>query len=44
VLLGDSGFALTVEYRFHHLSNASIYSPNAGINTHVFSLGASMFF
>ncbi len=36
--------AITFEYRFLHLSNASIASPNLGVNSSVFSLGMSWFF
>lgn len=38
------GLALTFEYRFHHISSAFIYEPNYGINSSVFSVGASLFF
>jgi len=36
--------ALTLRYRFLHLSNAGIDFPNAGVNTQVFSLGVTWFF
>ena len=31
-------------YRFRHLSNASIKSPNRGINSHIFLLDFSIFY
>ena len=37
-------FALTGGYRFRHLSNAGIDSPNRGINHHFALLGVSYFF
>jgi lipid A 3-O-deacylase len=36
--------ALTFQYRFVHLSNAGIKSPNFGVNTSMFCLGLSWFF
>ena len=35
---------LTLEYRFRHLSNAAIKSPNGGVNTNFFLVGISMRF
>ena len=35
--------ALTGEWRFHHISNASIHDKNAGINSSVFMLGVTFF-
>ena len=37
----DNGTALNFNYRFWHLSNSNIKSPNIGLNAHVFSLGFS---
>jgi len=36
--------ALSVEYRFRHLSNASIRKPNGGINNHIGTVGYTLFF
>ena len=36
--------ALTLQYRFIHLSNAGIQFPNLGVNTSTFLLGVSWFF
>lgn len=36
--------ALTFEYRFRHLSNASIKQPNSGIDTHYALMGISRLF
>lgn len=36
--------AITFQYRYFHLSNAGIKSPNAGVNTSMFYLGMSWFF
>jgi opacity protein-like surface antigen len=36
-----NGSAINFNYRFWHLSNSNIKSPNVGINSHVFSLGYS---
>jgi len=36
--------ALSLEYRFRHMSNAGIRSPNGGINTHFGAVGYSHFF
>ncbi|MBN1508238.1 MAG: acyloxyacyl hydrolase [Sedimentisphaerales bacterium] len=36
--------ALTLEYRFIHISNADIETPNAGVNTHFISIGLSRYF
>jgi lipid A 3-O-deacylase len=36
--------AVTAGYRFHHLSNADIESPNRGINANTAILGMSFFF
>lgn len=36
--------ALGFEYRYRHLSNASIKSPNSGIDAHLFLTGVSFFF
>ena len=35
--------ALTGEWRFHHISNASIHDRNAGINSSLFTLGLTFF-
>jgi hypothetical protein len=35
--------ALTGEWRFHHISNASIHERNAGINSSLFMLGLTLF-
>jgi lipid A 3-O-deacylase len=35
--------ALTGEWRFHHISNASIHDKNAGINSSLFMLGVTYF-
>jgi lipid A 3-O-deacylase len=35
--------ALTGEWRFHHISNASIHDRNAGINSSLFMLGITFF-
>ena len=35
--------ALTGEWRFHHISNASIHDKNAGINSSLFMLGLTFF-
>jgi lipid A 3-O-deacylase len=35
--------ALTGEWRFHHISNASIHDRNAGINSSLFMLGVTYF-
>ncbi len=35
----EHGTALNFNYRFWHLSNSNIKSPNIGINAHIFSLG-----
>ncbi len=36
--------AIEAAYRFRHVSNASIESPNQGINSHIFILGFSLFY
>jgi lipid A 3-O-deacylase len=36
--------AFTVQYRFMHLSNAGLRSPNQGVNAHAVFVGASWFF
>lgn len=36
--------ALTLQYRFLHISNASIQDPDHGVNTSVFYVGVSRFF
>ncbi len=36
--------ALSFEYRYRHLSNASIKSPNSGIDANLFLCGVSFFF
>jgi lipid A 3-O-deacylase len=36
--------ALTLQYRWFHLSNAGIRSPNSGLNTHLFFAGMSWLF
>lgn len=38
-----SNKALTLQYRFLHLSNAGIDSPNLGVNTSLFTIGISCF-
>jgi len=37
----SNGTALNFNYRFWHLSNSNIKSPNIGINAHIFSFGVS---
>jgi len=37
----DNGSAINFNYRFWHLSNSNVKSPNVSINAHVFSLGYS---
>ncbi len=37
-------FGLSAEYRFHHISNANTRHPNAGINSHLFLIGATVHF
>ena len=39
----SQGSALTGEWRFHHISNASIHDRNAGINSSLFMLGLTFF-
>ncbi|HTD87219.1 MAG TPA: acyloxyacyl hydrolase [Candidatus Binatia bacterium] len=36
--------AITVEYRFMHISNAGISQPNRGVNANIFSIGLTRFF
>ena len=36
-----NGISLNIHYRFWHLSNANVKSPNIGINAHIISLGFS---
>lgn len=36
--------ALTVEYRYRHLSNASVKSPNSGIDADIYLTGIAIFF
>ncbi len=36
--------AVNVGYRFRHMSNAGLKSPNGGINTHFGTIGYSVFF
>lgn len=36
--------ALSLEYRFRHISNAHTQEPNAGIESHIGAIGYSMFF
>jgi hypothetical protein len=36
--------ALTVEYRYIHISNADIDTPNAGVNVNFFTVGLSQYF
>jgi len=36
--------ALSIGYRFRHLSNAGLASPNGGINTHFVTLGLNFLF
>jgi len=38
------GASLDLEWRYHHISNASTHPPNRGINTNLLTLGASIFF
>ncbi|HKQ39067.1 MAG TPA: acyloxyacyl hydrolase, partial [Verrucomicrobiae bacterium] len=42
-LFSDST-ALTVQYRFMHVSNAGIREPNYGVNGNIFSVGITWFF
>lgn len=37
----DEQFSLSLEYRFHHISNGGLTQSNPGINTHLFLLGVS---
>ena len=37
------GTFLKISYRFHHISNAGLSEDNRGINSHLFSLGLSLF-
>lgn len=36
--------AVTVQYRFMHISNAGISTPNNGVNANIFSIGLTRFF
>ena len=36
--------ALSLEYRFRHMSNAAIKEPNGGIDCHIGAIGYSLFF
>jgi len=36
--------ALSLEYRFRHISNASTIEPNGGIDSHIVAIGYSVFF
>lgn len=36
--------AITVQYRFMHISNAGISFPNRGVNVNIFSVGITRFF
>lgn len=36
--------AITVQYRFMHISNAGISAPNLGVNANIFSIGLTHFF
>jgi lipid A 3-O-deacylase len=40
----DKGTVLTMQYRFLHISNASIQDPDHGVNTSVFYVGIARFF
>lgn len=40
----DKSKALSFEYRFRHLSNASLKQPNKGIDAHMYLAGFSFFF
>jgi opacity protein-like surface antigen len=40
----QENLAFTFEYRWFHISNAQIETPNHGTNTQVFTLGMSYFF
>ncbi len=35
---------MTAEYRYHHISNANTRDPNAGINSHLFLVGTTIYF
>ena len=37
----DNGHSIYFNYRFWHLSNSNIKSPNIGLNAHVFAMGVS---
>jgi lipid A 3-O-deacylase len=37
------GTFLKISYRFHHISNAGLSEENRGINSHLFSVGLSLF-
>jgi hypothetical protein len=43
-LVGGKEVALTVQYRFIHLSDRDITRPNQGVNESTFSGGVSWFF
>lgn len=38
------GSAINVEYRFRHLSNAGIKSPNLGVNSNIVLIGFTLFY
>ena len=40
----NENFALNLGYRFRHMSNAGIATPNGGINTNFITLGYAAFF
>jgi lipid A 3-O-deacylase len=42
-ILGET-VAITLEYRFVHISSAFIYTPNKGINASILLGGLSFFF
>ena len=44
LLFMSQSTAVTVGYRFHHLSNAHLCSKNIGLNSSQFILGFSYFF
>ncbi len=40
----SDGLGLSLEYRFHHISNANTRHPNAGVNSHLFLIGVTFHF
>ncbi len=40
----DDRSAVSLEWRYHHISNADTHGENHGINTHIFALSYSFFY